>query len=480
MAANNQVRVTLTAVTNDLRRGVDEASGTLLQFQRNASRAQGAARIFGDALTSLGGAGKGLASGLSNVLAGFATGGLIGAAIGGVNALVGSIKETKAEAERAAEAQEKAAKRMADAWQDAADRVGRTRAEAGGGDPRAFDIVTKTGRQIAEAEAELTKAQGEEAAARKVIRDNEATAYRTSSKTAIVSATAQLDELTKRIAGLKKQIADLREAAAFEEANLDPVTIKTGNPKKSAQDQLERNKAADKAVRERVEAELRLEEEAANERGEILAFQIDRETKARNEARQQEKQAAEKALQEAERRAEQEAQAWGTAASQIGYSLGVAFASGTSGAEKMKAVYSSTAGMVIDLATTQIMAAAAASAAEAYKSQAGIPVVGPFLGAAAAVTALGIVKGFLSNMPGREMGGPVLAGMPYIVGEKRAEVFVPDSNGTILPDAGAVGGGGLNVNVYGAMDGEDVYRTLRRNERSVARVMRRMSRARRG
>ncbi|MDX3929256.1 MAG: tape measure protein [Shinella sp.] len=33
----------------------------------------------------------------------------------------------------------------------------------------------------------------------------------------------------------------------------------------------------------------------------------------------------------------------------------------------------------------------------------------------------------------REKGGPVRRGQPYIVGEKRPEVFVPDQNGTILP-----------------------------------------------
>jgi hypothetical protein len=42
----------------------------------------------------------------------------------------------------------------------------------------------------------------------------------------------------------------------------------------------------------------------------------------------------------------------------------------------------------------------------------------------------------------RAGGGPVSAGMPYIVGEKRAELFVPDRNGTILPSAG---GGGVTV-----------------------------------
>ncbi|MCD4509710.1 phage tail length tape measure family protein [Brucella pseudogrignonensis] len=38
----------------------------------------------------------------------------------------------------------------------------------------------------------------------------------------------------------------------------------------------------------------------------------------------------------------------------------------------------------------------------------------------------------------RENGGPVKKGQPYIVGEKRPEVFVPDQNGTILPKVPSV------------------------------------------
>jgi len=33
----------------------------------------------------------------------------------------------------------------------------------------------------------------------------------------------------------------------------------------------------------------------------------------------------------------------------------------------------------------------------------------------------------------RESGGPVAAGVPYVVGEKRAELFIPESNGYVLP-----------------------------------------------
>ena len=36
----------------------------------------------------------------------------------------------------------------------------------------------------------------------------------------------------------------------------------------------------------------------------------------------------------------------------------------------------------------------------------------------------------------RQHGGPVLAGRPYIVGERRPELFVPSQSGTIVPRVG--------------------------------------------
>lgn len=48
----------------------------------------------------------------------------------------------------------------------------------------------------------------------------------------------------------------------------------------------------------------------------------------------------------------------------------------------------------------------------------------------------------IAALPRREMGGPVSAGQPYIVGERRAEVFVPERSGAILP---SVGGGNVTL-----------------------------------
>lgn len=51
----------------------------------------------------------------------------------------------------------------------------------------------------------------------------------------------------------------------------------------------------------------------------------------------------------------------------------------------------------------------------------------------------------MDPLPKRAAGGPVTAGDPFIVGEKRPELFVPDSNGTILPSVPSARAGGTTV-----------------------------------
>jgi hypothetical protein len=58
------------------------------------------------------------------------------------------------------------------------------------------------------------------------------------------------------------------------------------------------------------------------------------------------------------------------------------------------------------------------------------------VGAGVSMTAGAAGAWILNNSslgPHKAAGGPVTAGMPYIVGEHRPELFVPATNGTILP-----------------------------------------------
>jgi hypothetical protein len=64
---------------------------------------------------------------------------------------------------------------------------------------------------------------------------------------------------------------------------------------------------------------------------------------------------------------------------------------------------------------------------------------------------------------GRAEGGAVKAGTSYVVGERGAEMFVPKTDGVIIPN-NKMGGGGtvnnFNINVSGALDQEGVARQI--------------------
>lgn len=53
----------------------------------------------------------------------------------------------------------------------------------------------------------------------------------------------------------------------------------------------------------------------------------------------------------------------------------------------------------------------------------------------------------IASLPARAGGGPVSAGMPYVVGELGPEVVVPERSGTVIPNGGSAGGGGVTVTI---------------------------------
>jgi hypothetical protein len=70
------------------------------------------------------------------------------------------------------------------------------------------------------------------------------------------------------------------------------------------------------------------------------------------------------------------------------------------------------------------------------------------------------ISGAISSAFGgfRADGGSVSAGKSYVVGERGAEMFVPSSNGTIVPNGGM--GSTFNITVNGAIDAEGTARTI--------------------
>ncbi len=71
----------------------------------------------------------------------------------------------------------------------------------------------------------------------------------------------------------------------------------------------------------------------------------------------------------------------------------------------------------------------------------------------------GIISGAFGG--GRASGGSVTAGTTYLVGEKGAELFTPNTSGTIIPN-NALGGKGatINLTVNGAIDPEGTARQI--------------------
>ena len=63
-----------------------------------------------------------------------------------------------------------------------------------------------------------------------------------------------------------------------------------------------------------------------------------------------------------------------------------------------------------------------------------------------AVAAASFSGGGMVNIPGLAVGGPATAGRPYLVGEKGPELFVPGSNGNVVPN-NAMGGNTYTINV---------------------------------
>ncbi|MES1190732.1 MAG: hypothetical protein ABUS47_06600 [Steroidobacter sp.] len=62
----------------------------------------------------------------------------------------------------------------------------------------------------------------------------------------------------------------------------------------------------------------------------------------------------------------------------------------------------------------------------------------------------GLISTFINDLTGKATGGPVSSGIPYLVGEKGPELFIPNNNGSIMTNQMlASTGGGMNVtNVF--------------------------------
>lgn len=104
--------------------------------------------------------------------------------------------------------------------------------------------------------------------------------------------------------------------------------------------------------------------------------------------------------------------------------------------------------------TFEAMAAQQMAALNAFASTAAIPIVGPAMAPAAAGAALAATSPFVATVASlsaaavgaRADGGPVSQGMPYLIGERGPELFVPGTSGAVVPN-NKIGGGNVTVNL---------------------------------
>jgi hypothetical protein len=121
-------------------------------------------------------------------------------------------------------------------------------------------------------------------------------------------------------------------------------------------------------------------------------------------------------------------------------------------------------------------------AQESYSALASIPYIGPALGIAAAIAAIGAGMARVNAIrsteyQGRAAGGKVIGGQPYIVGENGPELIVPQgSGGTVIPNnrlsSMMNGGGGVTYNGpyianMSAIDTQSSLQFISRNKAAI-------------
>ena len=85
----------------------------------------------------------------------------------------------------------------------------------------------------------------------------------------------------------------------------------------------------------------------------------------------------------------------------------------------------------------------------------------------------GTAFGSFLGLEGKAAGGTVTAGRPYLVGEKGAELFVPNQTGTIVPND-KMTGGATTVNVafnITAWDSKDATQAIAEQAPNIVSIV---------
>jgi len=81
-------------------------------------------------------------------------------------------------------------------------------------------------------------------------------------------------------------------------------------------------------------------------------------------------------------------------------------------------------------------------------------------------------------LPGRAVGGPVSSGLSYLVGERGPEIFMPSTNGNIVPNNKLATSSSANINITvnagmgasGASIGREIVDAIKKYERTSGPV----------
>ena len=204
----------------------------------------------------------------------------------------------------------------------------------------------------------------------------------------------------------------------------DKMTFKSTKTLKTHKTALDGAKKSTEELKKAEEARAKLlqslEDKTKAFKEEQAAYRLEMQIKMTNELAEAEEQRKEKqiaALEASRAAAEQTANMMIDAGSDIGSAFVHAFGAAEEGTDKfaegMKAASEAAVMAAISAMEKIVMAHAAEAAAGAASSQAGIPIVGPALAAAAAAMMFGIVKGFIAmGFEGMAEGGLVTGGIP--------------------------------------------------------------------
>lgn len=419
--AFNEAGVKANAALSGVGRGSREAASGIEVYKTQVGRARETAMFFTQALGEFGPAGR---------TAQIALAGIGGAIIGGGGVLL-ALSLAQAAVRLLVDVWEedsKAAEDAAEKHKKAAEEANRASLQMMTGARGALERL----KSMREGQIGVTDAQRAH---------NEVQQINTA--LALASNPAQRATLQLWLQQAQAIEAAIKTYERFEIAKKKGDTVnekKSGAEKKEADEKLrEARAAAEERQRVNVEGlkqQIADEEAAAQEQINLDSFLMKYEDDLRSEAEAKRKKDLEKQI---------------TDYQQLGNSIGTMMGQLATGQLTLGQAFAQAGQMivqsVVQSAISQITANASVAASGAAASQAPVPIIGPVLAISAMGAMLSAVLGLLANMPARAMGGSVGYGVPYLVGERGPEVFVPGRSGTIIPNHAIGGGMTFNFNV---------------------------------